>query len=223
MHTLSIPKALQWCAWLLACAWLTGCASTQTRDYSAFRAANPASILVLPPINEAPEVQATASVLSHATYPLAEAGYYVMPVTLVTETLRENGMDIAEDIHEIPAPKLREIFGADAALRIKITRYGSTYLVIDSATVVTAQAQLVDLRTGALLWSGEASASNKENKQNAASGLAGILISALVNQILSTATDASHNVAGIATQRLLSAGGPNGLLYGPRSPMRGNK
>lgn len=223
MRTPSITKALQACAWLVACIWLTGCASTPAHDHSAFRAANPASILVLPPINEAPEVQATASVLSHATYPLAEAGYYVMPVALVTETLRENGMQSAEDAHEIPAARLREIFGADAALRIRITRYGTIYQVIDSATVVSAQAQLVDLRTGALLWSGEASASSKESGSSTGSGLAGMLITALVNQILSTATDASHDIAGIATQRLLSAGGANGLLYGPRSPMYGRK
>ncbi|WP_159911115.1 DUF799 domain-containing protein [Pantoea sp. 18069] len=221
MPTPSIPKALQWCAGLLVCAWLTGCAAPQAGDYSAFRAASPASILVLPPVNEAPEVQATASVLSHATYPLAEAGYYVMPVTLVAETFRQNGMDVADDVHDLPASRLREIFGADAALYIKITRYGTTYQVIDSATVVSAQAQLVDLRAGSVLWSGQASASSKENNSSGGSGLAGMLITALVSQILSTVTDASHDIAGLATHRLLSAGGSHGLLYGPRSPLYG--
>lgn len=223
MPTPTITKVLQGCAWLVACIWLTGCASTPAHGNSEFRAANPASILVLPPVNEAPEVQATASVLSHATFPLAEAGYYVMPVALVTETLRENGMHSAEDAHAIPEASLRDIFGADAALRIRITRYGTIYQVIDSTTVVSAQAQLVDLRTGDLLWSGKASASSKESGNSTGSGLAGMLITALVNQILSTATDASHNIAGIATQRLLSAGGAHGLLYGPRSPMFGRK
>lgn len=80
---------------------------------------------------------------------------------------------------------------------------------------------LVDLRTGKLLWSVQASAWSQENSASGSSGLAGILISALVNQIVNTAMDTSHSVAGIATQRLLSAGGANGLLYGPRSPMRG--
>ena len=221
MRTPSITKALQACAWLVAGIWLTGCASPPAREHSAFRAASPASILVLPPVNDAPEIQATASVLSHATYPLAEAGYYVMPVALVAETLRQNGMDVAADAHDIPAAKLREIFGADAALHIRITRYGAIYRVIDSTSVVSAQAQLVDLRTGALLWSGEASASSKESGNSTGSGLAGMLITALVNQILSTATESSHYIAGIATRRLLSAGGPNGLLHGPRSPMFG--
>lgn len=46
----------------------------------------------------------------------------------------------------------------------------------------------------------------------------GILLSAVINQIISTSTDASYKIAGITSHRLLSAGVQNGLLYGPRSP-----
>lgn len=35
------------------------------------------------------------------TFPLAEAGYYVLPVALVDETLRQNGMTKPVDIHQI--------------------------------------------------------------------------------------------------------------------------
>ena len=44
---------------------------------------------------------------------------------------------------------------------------------------------------------------------------------AVVKQIMNNVTDASHNVAGITSTRLLSAGTPNGLLFGPRSPLYG--
>lgn len=53
--------------------------------------------------------------------------------------------------------------------------------------------------------------------------LACMLITALVHQIPSTATDAAHGIAGTATPRLLSAGAADGLLPGPRSPMYGRK
>ncbi|MCD2511428.1 DUF799 domain-containing protein [Comamonas endophytica] len=209
-------------AGLLLCAWLTGCAAPQrTQDHSAFIAADPASILVLPPLNDSPEIEAGASVLSHATYPLAEAGYYVMPVALVHETFRQNGLEIAADIHAVPAARLREIFGADAALYITIDRYGTTYQVIDSATVVSARARLVDLRTGNLLWVGQASASSKEGSSGAGGNLTSMLLTALVNQIIQTSTEAAHGVAGVATRRLLAAGGPDGLRFGPRSPLHG--
>ena len=60
---------------------MTGCATKPPFDYTAFKESRPRSILVLPPLNNTPDVQASYSVLSYATVPLAEAGYYVFPVT----------------------------------------------------------------------------------------------------------------------------------------------
>lgn len=203
-------------------ALLAGCAAPQRNvDYAAFRESKPASILVLPPLNTSVDVAATAAVLSQATLPLAESGYYVIPVAVMDETFKQNGLTSAEEIHELPAPRLREIFGADAALYIRVTKYGTTYQVIQSATVVSVEARLVDLRTGEQLWDGRASASNQEGGNNSGGGLIGMLVTALVNQIINSATDAAHPMAGVATNRLLAVGTPNGLLYGPRSPQYG--
>ena len=53
-------------------------------------------------------------------------------------------------------------------------------------------------------------------------GLAGVLMSAIVKQVLASTFDDSHRYAGTATERLLATGVPNnGLLYGPRSPNYG--
>ncbi len=204
----------------VACAaLLAGCATPPAqRDYSAFRQAKPASILVLPPVNQSPDVNATFSMLAQATQPLAESGYYVMPVALVHQTFKENGLHNPPEMHEVAPAKLREIFGADAAMYIQVNRYGTTYTVLDSVAVVTASAKLVDLRTGTELWTGSASASNNEGNNQGSGGLAAMLITALVKQVLNSVTDASHPVAGVTSMRLLSAGTPNGLLYGPRSP-----
>lgn len=207
---------------LLAAGWiLSGCATKAPYDYTAFKESRPRSILVLPPLNNSPEVQATYSVLSYATLPLAEAGYYVMPVALVAEAFSENGMTQPSDMHATSPDKLLKIFGADAALYITIQKYGTVYQVINSASIVTAEAKLVDLRTGKQLWAGSASASSEEGQNQQQGGLAGLLISAIVKQVLATTLDQSHQVAGVATVRLLSAGTPNGLLYGPRSPNYG--
>lgn len=200
---------------------MAGCAAPKKVDYSAFRQAKPASILVLPPLNESTDVNASFSMLAQSTYPLAESGYYVMPVTLVNETFHQNGLSNPPDMHAVAPAKLKEIFGADAALYIKVKRYGTTYTVLSSAAIVTAEAQLVDLSTGTQLWSGTASASSDEGGNNQGGGLPGLLIAAIVKQVLNSVTDASHNVAGVASTRLLSAGMPNGILYGPRSPKYG--
>ena len=205
-----------------ACVLATaGCATAPPVDYTAFKESRPASILVLPPLNNTPEVQASYSVLSFATRPLAEAGYYVMPVTLVAEAFKENGMTQAADMHSTPLDKLRKIFGADAVLYITVSKYGSVFMVVNSAAVVTAEARLVDLRTGKELWRGTASASSDEGQNQQQGGLLGLVVAAVVKQVLASATDQSHKVAGVATTRLLSAGTKTGVLYGPRSPNYG--
>ena len=200
---------------------ITGCATKVPYDYTAFKESRPKSILVLPPVNNTPETAASHSVLSYATRPLAEAGYYVFPVTLVSEAFKENGMTQPSDMHSTSPGKLREIFGADAALYITISKYGTTYQVINSESVVSAQANLIDLRTGKTLWSGSAQASSAEGESQQQGGLAMLLISAIVKQVVASSFDKSHQIAGVATNRLLSAGQKNGLLFGPRSPSYG--
>ncbi|PPE66625.1 DUF799 domain-containing protein [Caldimonas caldifontis] len=207
---------------VLGGAFLAGCATPPAPyDYTAFQRAKPASLLVMPPLNESPEVKASPGVWSHAARPLAEGGYYVLPVTLVDETLRGNGIQTAAEAQSIPYPKLREVFGADAAVYIKVHRYGTSYKLIDSETRVDVEAKIIDLRDGQLLWSGSAFASSAEQSQQAQGGLVGLLVTALVKQIIGTATDASYQFAGTAQARLL--GGPrfNGVLPGPRSPAYG--
>lgn len=204
---------------LLALAALLGaCAAPAPYDYTAFRQARPASLLVLPPLNDSADVKAVAGVLATATAPLAEAGYYVLPVSMVDETFRQNGMTTPHDIQQVSTAKLREIFGADAAVYLRVKDYGTRYLVVGSDTRVTIEGRIVDLRSGALLWEGRATASSQESNNNNQGGLVGLLVKALVEQIVGTVTDASFNYAGIANQRLLGAPVRNGILFGPRSP-----
>ncbi len=210
------------CAAVLGLAILGGCATkAPPYDYAAFMKAKPATLLVLPPVNESPEVNATSGVWSHATVPLAEAGYYVLPVTLVDETFRQNGVSTANDAQDIPSTKLREFFGADAAVYMKIKKYGTSYAVLASETRVEVEARIVDLRSGELLWQGKAVATSAEEQQQSQGGLIGLLVTAIVKQIIGTATDASYRYAGIANQRLLGAPRYNGVLPGPRSPNYG--
>jgi len=207
------------CVGVVGLAFLGGCATkAPPYDYTAFMKAKPATLLVLPPVNESPEVNATSGVWSHATRPLAEAGYYVLPVTLVDETFRQNGVLSSNDAQEIPLTKLREYFGADAAVYMKIKKYGTSYAVLASETRVEIEGRIVDLRSGELLWQGKAVATSAEQQQQSQGGLVGLLVTAIVKQIIGTATDASYTYAGIANERMLGAPRYNGVLPGPRSP-----
>ncbi|MDR2837382.1 MAG: DUF799 domain-containing protein [Azonexus sp.] len=189
------------------------------RDYTAFRESRPRSILVLPPVNQSPEIKAPLSFLATATAPLAESGYYVIPVTLAAESFKQNGVTVAEEAHAIALDKLRQIFGADAALYITITRFGASYRLIDSVVEAAASAKLVDLRTGQELWSGQAAVVLGNN--NSSGGLVGALVSAIVNQIVNTLSDKSHDVARMANYQMLSSGHPNAILFGPYHPKFG--
>lgn len=203
-----------------AAALLAACATPQPYDYSAYKQSRPKSLVVLPPLNNSPDINASYSFLSQVTLPLAESGYYVLPVTLVDEMFRENGVTDSGQMYEVPHAKLKEIFGADAALYIKLTQYGTSYAVLTSESRVTAEASLVDLASGGVLWQGSATASSAEGRSSSG-GLVGLLVQAIVSQIAETLTERSHAVAGVASARLLAAGRPSGMLFGPRSPRFG--
>jgi hypothetical protein len=214
---------LAWLPVLAVAAMLAGCAGQGAAthvDYTALRAAKPRTIVVLPPLNETADVNATNGMLSQMTMPLAESGYYVLPVAEVAETFRQNGLTSPAEIQDVPLAKLRSIFGADAVLYTKVTQYGSVYQIVDANTIVAASAKLVNVADGAVLWQGSARASGKElgDASIGNAGLIGALVQAAVKQIAHSLTDESHKVAGLTSQRLLSAGHPDGLLYGPHSP-----
>ena len=176
----------------------------QAYDYSAFRAHHPRSIVVLPPVNNSPDVAATYSVLSHATQPLAE-GLLRLAWRWWMKPSRQNGLVNPAEMQSVSAAKLVEIFGADAALYITITQYGVGYTILDSAAIVAANARLVDLRSGQLLW--------KVGRARRAAKTATIRVAwracwwpAVVKQVLNNLNDQSHTVAGVATQRMLAPG-----------------
>ncbi|OLL30790.1 hypothetical protein BTH42_15010, partial [Burkholderia sp. SRS-W-2-2016] len=196
--SLKLVAALSILGLFAACA-------TQPRhvDYTAFKQAQPRSILVLPPVNDTTDVKASEGMLSQMTQPLAEAGYYVIPVALMEETFKQNGLTAPADIEQVSPAKLREIFGADAVLFSKITQYGSVYRVIDSTTVVSASAKLVDLKSGDVLWQKIATASGNElgGMSVNAGGMIGALVQAAVKQVAHSLSDESHAVAGLTSGR----------------------
>ena len=202
-------------------ALLAGCAAkAPLYNYAAFQQAKVATLLVMPPVNDSPDIKATPAVWASATRPLAEAGYYVLPVTLVDETFKQNGVNTANDAADIPYPKLHEFFGADAAVYLKVKKYGTSYAVLTSETRVEVEARLIDLRSGVLLWEGKAMASSSEQQQTGG-GLVGMLVMAAVRQIASNLSDSAFIYAAVADQRLLGAPSYNGVLWGPRSPLSG--
>lgn len=162
----------------------SGCATVAPYDYTAFERSRPKSIVVIPPNNNSVEVNAPYIYLSTITRPLAEKGYYVFPVFMIDYFLKQNGLPTPEEMNGIPLDKIGEHIGADAVLYITIEEWGQKYQVIQSVTKVRATLKLVDVKTGALLWDSTAVA--EQSSGDGGGGLAGMLISAVVTQILSS-------------------------------------
>src|SRR3990172_8017532 len=87
---------------------LFGCVTPY--DYTNYRSHHPRSILVLPPINETTDIKGTYSYLASVTYPVAEMGYYIYPVVLADQLLKENGLPTPGEMHLAPLDKLRSVF-----------------------------------------------------------------------------------------------------------------
>ncbi len=199
----------------LALAGLLACATPAPHDYSLFLAHPPRSLLVLPPLDNTPEVEATYAYLSTVTRPLAELGYYVFPVAVVDRMLRDNGLPGPGEMQAVPLERLGEVFGADAVFYITLSAWGTSYRVLDSASEVSAEAHLIDVASGVEIWRGNASAIRSSSSgQNS---IVGALIGALVNQIVTSVSDPSLQVARECNSGLF-CNSHDGLLLGPYHP-----
>jgi hypothetical protein len=184
-------------------------------DYTELRASAPRSILLLPPINNSLEIKASAGVIAQSSMPLAEAGYYVFPVAVVYETFRQIGLTEPKEIHDVSHAKLREIFGADAAIYTVISDYRTDFKLPASITTVAASVKLVNLKTGKILWDRAVSVTWDPSIVSAGGGLTELLIRAVVNRALASASDAAYPVAGTATGFLYRPDQPRAILPGP--------
>jgi hypothetical protein len=197
---------------LAAAVVFTGCV-TKPYDYTNFRAHPPRSILVLPPLNESTDTKGTYGYLSTVTRPLAEMGYYVYPVMVIDQFMKENGLPGAGEMHQVPLDKIKDIIGADAVLYLTLKQYGSKYKVVTSTTIVTAEGKLVDVKTGLTLWEGTANV-----QQSSSSGdIIADLVVAAVDQAINSSTDQAHDLSHMANIQMLTTK-DHGLLYGPYFP-----
>ena len=195
---------------LLATALMSGCAQQQTYDYTAFNQSKPTSILVIPPKNDTVEVNAPYIFLSTISAPLADKGYYVFPVAVIDQMLKENGLSSPAEMHEIPLEKLNEHIAPDAVLYVNITDWGQKYKVVTSTTVVKATMELIDAKTGERIWHGTASA---QRSSGDGGGLAGMIINAVVDQVVGNIVDYTPELSTYANQLVInnrSTGLPSG-------------
>lgn len=198
---------------LLAIITISACESVDNyHDNGAFLEARPRSIVVIPPLNNSVEVNASYTFLSTISKPLAEKGYYVFPVAVIDLFMKENGLPSPAEMNDVPLDKIRENIGADAALYIVINDWGQKYQLLSSKAVVNADLRLIDTRTGALLWNGKARAEQGSGSNNQDNGIAGALLGAIIDQVAGSIIDHTYDLSREANRDAIHGGG---FLDGP--------
>ena len=185
---------------------LTGCVTQPTqKDMSAFKAAAPRSILVVPVINKSLDVDAPNYVLSALPVPIAEKGYYV---------LEQEGFYEGEKIHQQPASTLARLFGSDSVLYVTINRWDARYVVLSTTVTVDFSYRLVS-RDDVEIWSErkQMQYTPDNNNNNAVSPMAAML-SAVLSAALTRAAPNYMPLTRQANQQVFILG-PNALPDGP--------
>jgi len=191
---------------------VSGCQTVDPYDYTALKKSKPRSIVIIPPNNNSIEVNAPYLYLSTLTKPLAEKGYYVLPVAVIDQFLKENGLPTPAEMNNIPLDKIDKHIGADAVLYITINQWGQKFMIVSSTTTVSAELKLVDVKTGAVLW--ESTAVATRDSGDGGGSLAGMLISAIVTQVMASSIDRSYETAMLANFIAINHES-RGLLDGP--------
>ncbi len=89
---------------------------TRESQYAAMYYEMPATILVMPPINNTANVEAKDLLYTSISRPLAEAGYYVISPLLAMDILKAESAYDAELFIDKPLTKFKDYFGADAVV-----------------------------------------------------------------------------------------------------------
>jgi hypothetical protein len=189
------------------------------KDYTAYRAANPRSILVVPVTNKSTQVDAPDNFLVTLPIPLASMGYYVFPVHMVKRVMEDEGLADADLVHNADARKISELFGADAVLLAEIKKWDSQYIILSTTTTVSVHYTLKSGRTGQTIWEQEVTTQYSPQNTNTGNPIANLVAAAITAAIeradphyLPLAHQA--NLIAVATK-------DQGLLLGPYHPAYG--
>jgi len=168
---------------------LGGCAHLQPKsDLSAFRAAAPRSILIVPPVNHSLEVDAPNYLLSTLAIPLAEKGFYVFPVNTTKVVLEQEGYYEGDQIQKQSPVELAKLFGADAVLYVTINRWDAQYAILAASVTVNFDYRIV-FKDGTELWKTRQQMVYSPQASNAGNPLATLIAAAITAALTRAAPD----------------------------------
>lgn len=195
---------------------MTACGTApDSKDFSAFRAAEPRSIVVVPVLNHSEEAEAADLFLSTLALPLAERGYYVFPTNMVRGLMETDGLDDPMLVHSADTGRIGSLFGADTVLYVEILNWKVGYAVLAANVTVEFLYTLKDGRSGDLLWQEQ-----KIYVHDMSSSSGNIFVDLIANMVTAVATNVRADYTPVANManRIAFFRKGQGIPFGPYSP-----
>lgn len=191
---------------------VTSCAPQLTRgsQYAAMYEEKPASIVVMPPINNTSHAEAKDYFYTTMHSPLCERGYYVFSPMLTMEMFQNESAYDAEQFIEGDLSMFHNILGADAAIFTTIKSWQKSN--IGGKITVGVEYLVRSTKTNETLYKREGLMTVDTSVSNTGGGALGALVSIAATAIKTAATD--RVVAGRACTRYILTDFPSGK-YAP--------
>ena len=135
---------------------MSGCVNTTTKQQafpSMYDSNKPVSIVIAPVINNTTAAEATNYLNATVAQPLADKGYYVLPVPVTSHIFETSGVIDGAQLKAVPMQTFKDKFGADAVMFITLTNWETNYIVVGGNVTVGMEYALVSTSTSEVLWS----------------------------------------------------------------------
>jgi hypothetical protein len=143
----------------------------------------------LPPINETTAADAKEYYSTTIAEPLSFSGFYVFPIEVVSEIMKNEGLYDTEALLNLPPNKFKEYFGADAVMYISIKKWSTSYYVIGGNVSVSIRSAIKSTATGDDLWQYEGTIIEDTSVRSTGGGLAGLAVAIAATAIKTAMTD----------------------------------
>ena len=171
---------------LLVLAVLSGCGQMATKRSSfplMYGEQKPSSMLIVPAINESTAADAGDLLNATISQPLSNHGYYVLPIPIVADIFKREGVVEGSQIKGLPTKMFKENFGADSVLFMTITNWDKNYAVIAASVSVGISYVLIATETNEILWSYDQTVA-----VDTSGGSGGGIIGSIISTAVKTAT-----------------------------------
>jgi len=172
---------------------LVGCESTYISKEEAFPKMyneQPASILVVPAINNTTAPESADYLTTTLAEPLSYQGYYVAPLELVQSIFQQEGILDGAQLENVDPSVFGEQFGVDSVLFVSINKWQTNYYVVSGNVEVALKYELYSTKTGEKLWFYEDSLIvDTSSNDNSSGGVAGLLVNVIATAVSTATTD----------------------------------